>query len=142
MILILCLDNQNGMCFGGKRQSSDQMVLKKIAEITFGQTLWVTPYTKTLFEVSGMLAYVPQLRVSNNPQLSAQGEEGSFCFVENQPIQDGINQMLLFFWNTTYPATMHFEICPCDWSCIAREIITGSSHKRIDMLCLERRCVQ
>lgn len=48
MKLIVCIDNNNGMAFNGRRQSSDRTVLLKIREMVQGGKLWIHPYSEKL----------------------------------------------------------------------------------------------
>ena len=50
MVLIVCLDLNNGMYFNNRRQSRDREVIKDIAFITKNNNLIMTEYSHKLFE--------------------------------------------------------------------------------------------
>ena len=52
MQMILCLDDNNGMSFGGKRQSRDRVVVEKILELTAGGKIWMNGYSAGIFSGS------------------------------------------------------------------------------------------
>lgn len=46
---IVCLDQEDGLLFNGRRQSRDRVVTEKILSLTAGKTLWVSAYSSRLF---------------------------------------------------------------------------------------------
>ena len=46
MIIILCLDNNNGMMFNDRRQSQDRGLREYIAEMTKGEKVYMNAYTE------------------------------------------------------------------------------------------------
>ena len=50
MIIILCLDNNNGMMFNDRRQSQDRGLREYIAEMTKGEKVYMNAYTEKLYE--------------------------------------------------------------------------------------------
>ena len=49
MIAIVCLDDENGMLFNGRRQSRDRVVTERIALLAAGKKLWMNEYSAGLF---------------------------------------------------------------------------------------------
>ena len=49
--LIVCIDLDNGMLFNGRRQSRDRNLIENIYEMIDNKTLWITDFSKDLFEV-------------------------------------------------------------------------------------------
>ena len=46
MILIVCVDDHNGMMFNHRRQSQDRILRADILELTGGKKLWMNAYSK------------------------------------------------------------------------------------------------
>ena len=49
MIVIVCVDQRNGLAFNGRRQSRDRMVAADILKESAGRRLWMTPSSLRLF---------------------------------------------------------------------------------------------
>ena len=49
MHLVVCLDNRDGMSFGGRRLSSDRVLTEYMLNLTSGSKLWMSAYSATLF---------------------------------------------------------------------------------------------
>ncbi len=54
MNLIICLANNNGICFNHRRLSRDAAVISDIAELVGESSLRIHPYSLRLFEESGI----------------------------------------------------------------------------------------
>ena len=80
MILIVCVDDHNGMMFNHRRQSQDRILRADILELTGGKKLWMNAYSKKQFAESD----TARIRV-NETFLDAAGD-GEFCFVENADV--------------------------------------------------------
>lgn len=72
MILIVCLDNRNGIAFHHRRQSSDRAVTEDIAKTAAesGQKLYISPYSGSLFAKEENNA--SELLVCENPLAGSQ----------------------------------------------------------------------
>ena len=46
MILIVCVDDHNGMMFNHRRQSQDRVLRADILELTGGKKLWMNAYSR------------------------------------------------------------------------------------------------
>ena len=46
---IVCLDQEDGLLFNGRRQSRDRVVTEKILSITEGKPLWMSAYSRRIF---------------------------------------------------------------------------------------------
>ena len=134
MILIVCLDDKGGMMFNNRRQSSDKVVISKIAEITQGSKLWLNNYSQSLFDQ----AHLP-LAVDDDFLQKAGG--GEFCFAENADIAQytlKIEKIYLFRWNRHYPADFYFPVDLIDYKLIARSDFLGNSHEKITLEVYEK----
>lgn len=77
MILIVCVDDHNGMMFNHRRQSQDRILRGDILELTEGKILWMDAYSKKQFVEEGMT----QIRVEED--FLQKAGEGEFCFAED-----------------------------------------------------------
>lgn len=48
MKVIICIDDNQGMSFNNRRQSTDGKVIEDIADIT--KELWISPFSESLFK--------------------------------------------------------------------------------------------
>ena len=87
MILIVCVDDHNGMMFNHRRQSQDRVLRADILELTDGKKLWMNAYSKKQFAESD----TARIRV-NETFLDAAGD-GEFCFVENADVSGCVERI-------------------------------------------------
>ena len=131
MQLILCLDDRNGISFGGRRQSRDRAVCKKCIELTANSKLWMSVYSGGIFT-----EYADRILVADN--FLDKADKSDFCFVENCNFVtklDYVDRIVLFRWNRHYPADTYFPVDLNDgtWNKCNMENFTGNSHERITM---------
>ena len=134
MIVIVCLDEKGGMMFNNRRQSSDKAVINRILELTKGSKIWLSSYSKSLFD-----QVIIPLEVDDNfPQKAGNGE---FCLVENTdltPHTPKIEKIYIFRWNRHYPADFYFTLDLAEFKLIARSEFMGNSHEKITLEVYER----
>lgn len=132
MKVIICLDDDNGMLFNGRRLSRDREVVSKISEIIEGGRLWITEFSKMLFE-DGVI-------VDN--QMLDKAAEDEFCFVENLRLSERlskIEKLYLFKWNRRYPSDMKIDFSISEnFHLISREDFEGNSHEKMTLEVWER----
>ncbi|MBR3836889.1 MAG: hypothetical protein IKJ74_01975 [Clostridia bacterium] len=124
MTLILCLDEKNGMLFGGKRQSRDGALIQRLCGKIGGARLLVTPYSRALFP--------DEARVIPCDRPETEARKGDFYFVEDGTLpQEGVSRIILYRWNRRYPGTRFFD--PALWrlKLLEKEDFAGTSHERI-----------
>ncbi len=134
MIVILCVDDNQGLMFNNRRQSRDKMVTEKIIDITDGQ-LWMNHYSYPLFEKER------NHRINIDDSFLSEAAEGDYCFVENcqlKPYEKYIEKIILFKWNRVYPADLHFDIDLSGWILSQSKDFVGNSHELITMEVYER----
>ena len=105
MIIILCLDNNNGMMFNDRRQSQDRGLREYIAEMTKGEKVYMNAYTEKLYEEI------------NDPVVCEdflhKAGKGETCIVENLPLKpviDQIEEIVIFRWNKVYPSDQVLDV--------------------------------
>ena len=128
MILIVCVDEKNGMIFNNRRQSRDRILIAHILEQTKNKKLWITNFSQDIFNMSD----------ANNLIIDDQfvekiGKE-EYCFVENIDVKtliDKVDKIILYNWNRNYPADKYFDVNIDDWVVDSEEEFSGSSHEKI-----------
>ena len=129
MKLIVCIDDNNGMAFHSRRQSSDRKVLLKIEELVKSKKVWVHPYSQRLL---GNID--ADICVDSHFLEVASGED--FCFAEVTDVTTCFSKMdeiVIFRWNRKYPADLHFPmqlLSEC-WKMTSSFTFTGNSHTEI-----------
>ena len=130
MILIVCVDDNNGMMFNKRRQSQDRLVREQIINETKGARLWMNHYSYKQF-----IETVADHIVVDDDLLN-KASENDYCFIENistHQYESKINKIILYKWNRKYPADMHFDITLNEaiWKLDYIEDFKGHSHKKI-----------
>lgn len=106
MKLIVCLDDNNGMAFCGRRQSRDKQVCDRILALSEGSCLWISAYSSVLFPVER-----DWIRITQDP-VGAAGPD-DYCFVENFDVTTGVEaaqEVWVFRWNREYPSDIKFPL--------------------------------
>lgn len=128
MIPIVCLDDNGGMMFGGRRQSRDRILRADILRLTEGKALWMNAVSYKLY--ADMEA--PQIRVDED-FLQKAGKK-DYCLVEDQPLAphiEALSGLVIYRWNRKYPADRYFDLPLADWQPESTFEFAGSSHERI-----------
>jgi hypothetical protein len=123
MKLIVCVSNNNGMMFNNRRQSRDKTLIKKIMDMTNGDTVAIHPYSQSLF-----VEYEPT--VGDSPCLT----ECDYAFVEDPALipQDmQFDEIILCRWNRDYPADKFFNLIMSQYELKSTEEFVGNSHDEI-----------
>lgn len=125
MIVIVCLDDNQGMLFNKRRQSRDMKVLENIWTMT--DKLWISSFSEKLFGDC-------QERVKVADDFLEKAKEGEYCFVENQKLIsyiEKIEQLIVYKWNRKYPADFKLDINYDNWKMTVQEEFAGTSHDKI-----------
>ena len=128
MIVMVCVDDNNGMMFNRRRQSQDRLLRKRMLELTSGKKLWMSAYSRGQFleEDGGRIAVVKGDFSDLAP--------GEYCFLEDKDPARYENQMeglIVFHWNRVYPADLHCTLPYGSWKLEEWEEFAGYSHDRI-----------
>lgn len=125
MTVIICVDNNGGILFNGKRQSKDRIFRKYLLDIVEKKNsrIAMSPYTYS------------QFKGDERKELTDVKEEFSFdedyIFLERAiPILwEKVNNLILCCWNRDYPADEYFNL-PIGVECILQktEEIVSDSH--------------
>lgn len=134
MIVIVCVDDRNGMMFNHRRQSRDASVCQDILLMCKGKKLYMSEYSGSLFE--GMEVTKNEIRILQDKEEFGQAEEEAACFIEDADTVDfegQIGEVILYRWNRKYPADqyLHLDLTDGSWELLKTEEFKGSSHERI-----------
>ena len=80
MDVFICVDDNNGMLFNGRRQSRDEAVVKDILEFAGNDNIWMSSYSSKLF-----LANPDRILIEDN--LLKDTLKYGYCFLENVPLK-------------------------------------------------------
>ena len=127
MHMIVCLDQRDGMLFGGRRQSRDREVCSRMLERAAESCLWMNEYSARIFP--------PDAPVQVDEAFLAAAQEGEFCFVENADltaVADRVESITVYRWQKVYPADVRFP-----WELFPRHRLvrttefSGFSHEQV-----------
>ena len=122
MILVICLDQKDGLSFNRRRQSKDRLLRQKLLELVGEGRLWMSPYSAAQFEESGNL-FIDEGDFE-------QAGEGDFCFAEARdilPLLSRVEELIVYRWDKTYSADLRFS--PQSFGRLAEtEEFAGYSH--------------
>ncbi|MBQ1210497.1 MAG: ribonuclease Z [Clostridia bacterium] len=119
---MICVDDNNGVCFNERRQSRDRVVTADMAETAVGR-LVMTPYTAKLFaEYEGRFTVMDDLSAA---------ADGDTCVWEFPPPEGLLpDRVVVYRWNRLYPADGHFAV-PAGMTLQHRTDFPGNSHETI-----------
>ena len=103
MNIIVCLDDENGMLFNNRRQSSDRKLISRITEL-FNNKLFMNNYSAELFKESLACFTVSE-------DFLNLAKSGEFCFVEDlkfTEVSEKIEAIIVYRWNKVYPSDVEF----------------------------------
>ncbi len=130
VILIVCIDDRNGMMFHKRRLSKDRAQHKDMLKECSGKKLHMSSYSKKMFcgDMPGGIAV--------SEEFLEKAGEGEYCFIEDADIseyEEKIEAVILYRWNRAYPADVYFTLDLADgrWSRERLEEFEGFSHDRI-----------
>ena len=117
MVLIVCLDDSNGMMFNNRRQSKDCEVRKDMLSMVGENKFWMSEYSKGQFEEK------------NN--CCSNIDEADYIFVENSKDIPNVEfeKIIVYRWNRKYPSDMVFELK--NRQLVSSEEFKGNSHDKI-----------
>ena len=128
MILIVCVDEKNGMMFNNRRQSKDRILSEHILKIVDNKKIWMNSYSKSAFEGQ------ESLNIAVDDNFIEKINKDEYCFVENIDVNTMINKVdkiIVYNWNRHYPADRYFNINLEEWVVDSENEFQGSSHEKI-----------
>ena len=125
LTVAICLDDDFGMTFGGRRQSRDRVLCEKAIALAENGKFYINSFSEKLF------ADFPEPCV--NDDMLSLAADGDICFLENMTPPNEATDLIVFKWNRRYPGDMHFEPTKNGFSLVSSEDFEGSSHEKITM---------
>ena len=104
MILIICLDDKNGISFADRRQSRDKLQIERMLEKVGNAKLYISEYSAPLFGA------LPQnVVISSSPLDDA--VDGDYCFVEREEVMEtDFEEIIIYRWHRVYPSDIKFDM--------------------------------
>lgn len=124
MIIITCLDDNDGMMFNHRRQSQDRGLRQYIADMTKDHKVYMNAYSAKLYE-----EIKDPVICEDFLQKVGKGET---CIVENlalNTVVQEIEEIVVFRWNKIYPSDQMFDIDLLEWNLVEEEEMEGSTHQ-------------
>ena len=103
MHLIVCVEDQGGVSFAGRRLSSDCVLTEYILSLTAHSRLWIAPYSAKLYAGE---------KVSVAEDYLTRCQPGEYCLLEKDISlihSNTLESVTLCRWNRRYPATEYFS---------------------------------
>lgn len=130
MIIIVCVDDNNGMLFNNRRQSQDRKLRERILNLTKGSKLYMNSYSYMQFlkdtNINSIIVDEDFLTKASNTD---------YCFIENTSLasyKDKIDKAIIYKWNRSYPSDVELDISINDtWKLIEKNDFKGFSHDKI-----------
>lgn len=132
MNIIVCLDDNNGMMFNSRRQSSDVVLTRHVIDLARESKLWMNEYSAPLFD---------GFSVCVSDDFLTHAKSGEYCFVENSDIaahMDRVETLIIYRWNRHYPSDRTFDVSLDGWRLVESKEFAGKSHPIITWEVYER----
>lgn len=127
MIVIICIDEQNGMLFNKRRQSRDVVLIEDIIKTVGDKRLLIDSFSESLF------ADYDNVYIAEN--MLEEATNGDYCFVENEDVSAYINKiekLIIYKWNRLYPSDFKFNETLLDSFHMESTVdFKGNSHEKI-----------
>lgn len=122
----VCTDKRGCMLFGGKRVSSDRLMIKDLCDGTVGK-IYITDYSLPLFK-----DYADRVVVSRSP-IDEAGDGGT-VFTESpylKKYENEIDELTVYNWNRAYPYDEALDIDLGEFRLVSESEFKGHSHEKI-----------
>ncbi len=128
MKIIVCLDDNNGMAFNGRRQSRDKTVRADMLALAGGR-LRMSPYSARQFTETP----TAWLAADNFWQNAGPDD---YCFFETEdpaPWASAADEIVIYHWHRVYPADVTFTVPLSEdgWKLTETTDLRGTSHETI-----------
>lgn len=132
---IVCLDQEDGLLFNGRRQSRDRVVTEKILSMTEGTPLWMSAYSRRIFPEDAPVCVAEDLVGKLAEPAGENVGKASFCLIEEAVDleNEAIDEWLVFRWKRVYPADVFLKFPEDSWEKELIETFAGYSHEEIDL---------
>ena len=127
MVLIVCIDDKNGMMFNKRRQSKDSAVRADMLAEAGGSAVWMNSYSAKQFEE-------PAANIAVDEAFLDKAGQGEFCFLEGAgaaSAEASAEKLIIYKWNRAYPSDVKFDIDLSGWKLERTVDFAGTSHEKI-----------
>ena len=129
MKIIVCIEDNGGMMFNGRRLSRDRLLIRDIERSVGQGMLRMSEYSAPLFADTSCLTTV-------SASFLEEAEPVDYCFVENRSLASylpQIDEIWIYHWNRRYPADHFLDINPqaCGFQLSSVTEFVGHSHQTI-----------
>ncbi|MBC3536140.1 ribonuclease Z [Megasphaera hominis] len=128
MIVMVALDDHQGLCFNHRRQSRDRVLRDYMLDLAGDSGIWLNAYSASMFTEDTHTLHIAE-------DFLDQAGPGEYALVEDKavrPYAGKIEKLIVFRWNRSYPADMYFDLTPDDgWQLQSSRDFAGSSHDKI-----------
>ena len=129
MKIFVCVEDNGGMMFGGRRVSRDRVLINDVIRDCRNRRLRIHPYSVLLFKDADVAPTVSESFLDD-------AARGDCCFVENAslaPYADRIDELVIYRWNRRYPSDKKLDVTPAMLGLKLSETVefVGSSHEKI-----------
>ncbi len=128
MIIVVCLDDLDGMLFNNRRQSRDRQLTADLLNLVGDGVLWMAPYSLSLFPDDA------PCRIEACDDFLQQAGEREYAFVEDRdvrPYLEKTEEIVIYRWNRRYPRDLTFQADLRDWDLVSETQFSGYSHEII-----------
>ena len=136
MKLAICLDDRDGYCFAGRRQSQDARQREDLLAMAAPGPLWMSSYSAAVFEE------LPDFVIVDD-QFLRKANQDDWCFVERENVDEiapEVTKLAIYRWNRHYPSDKKFpmELFSGPWKQSLCREFPGKSHEIITVEVYER----
>lgn len=122
MVVIVCLDQKNGMKFNHRRQSMDRTIISDIYDMLLDSPLAMSENSQSLFK-----SYEGVIEIEENPDLDTM-----FYFLESSAMDDLlVDEIVVYRFDKVYPADEYFPIDLKKYVLMDVSEFAGYSHDKI-----------
>lgn len=127
MKFIICLDQNNGFSFHGKRQTKDKYIIDDMVKYT-NSNIYCNDYSSKLF---------------NDYNIKKQNSDDVFIFLEGNDVlqlyHNQIDEIIIYQWNCSYPSDSLLTLDFSYFYVVDKKIINGYSHEKVTRFILKKK---
>lgn len=132
MILIVCIDDSNGILFNKRRVSRDKAVCDDIISFCKDRKLYMKKYSYELFEAYDGTAEI-HIAGEGDYDISASQDVYFFCEEDADELAEKADEVIVYRWNRHYPSDIKFTKYDIikTWTLMEQTDFPGKSHINI-----------
>ena len=130
MKLVVCVDDNFGILFNKRRQSSDKMQRMDLKNIVLNSKVYLSRYSYDLYKDMDFNFEIVDENMVENIHI----EDDSFFIYEGEFLEkfiEKVDEIICYFWNRDYPFDKTFDILD-EFKEISRFDFKAKSHDKIE----------